>query len=145
MQCPNCKSPIHMSESRCPHCGADRPPRRFFSEEPHPFELTPEDPDFVFEETPEIQPREFDVERRDLLGNRFREKPEEIRNEPMADSRPETRWGGFWRRVIASIVDAVLLAVLLSIMFVLSLIGYKVGLASHNRSVTWETAIPLIS
>lgn len=145
MQCPNCKSPMHMSESRCPQCGADRPPRRFFSGEDRPFELTPEDPEFAFEDTPEIKPPEFGMEPRDLLGNKFREASRPLWPGLLTTPRPEIRWGGFWRRVVAFVVDLLVLSILASIMYGLCLIAYKVGLANHGRSVTWDNAIPLIS
>jgi len=136
---------MHMSEARCPHCGADRPPRRFISGETRPFELTPDDPDVVIDDSPERRPAEFDVEPRDLLGNKFREEWQDVRREPPQAPAREIRWGGFWRRVIAFAVDWVVLSVLSAFMCLLCLIGYKVGLANHGRSVTWENAIPLIS
>src|ERR1051325_7772627 len=143
MQCPSCKSPIHMSEPRCPHCGAERPSRRFLTGEERPFELTADDADFT-DDAPEFKGPQFDIEPRDLLGNRFRDEPEPtVREAPPPEA--EIRWGGFWRRVIAFLIDAVVLSILSSVMALLCLVGYKVGLAKYGRTISWETAIPLIS
>ena len=135
---------MHMSEARCPHCGAERPSRRFLSGEERPFELTSDDPDYA-DEGPETKAPEFEIEARDLLGNRFRAEGQAIAPEPVSAPRPQIRWGGFWRRLLAFVLDAVVLSILASFMSALCLIGYKVGLANHGRTFGWETAIPLIS
>jgi uncharacterized RDD family membrane protein YckC len=56
----------------------------------------------------------------------------------------EIRWGGFFRRFFAFLLDVVAIMLLASVMALLSYIGYKVGLSGHGRSVTWYNAVPLL-
>lgn len=58
-------------------------------------------------------------------------------NHPDADSR---LWGGFMRRGCAFAVDWAMILLLCFVMFLMSHIGYKVGLSAHGRSVTMETS-----
>jgi uncharacterized RDD family membrane protein YckC len=60
------------------------------------------------------------------------------------NSPPEIRWGGFFRRTFAFLVDVVMVFLLSAMMCLLSFVGYKVGLAAHGRSVTWQSATPLL-
>src|SRR5215471_8477890 len=65
MQCPKCNSPMHPSEAGCPHCGAERPPRRvIFGEEKAEFRLTPEEESFELGDPPEATDWNFSHERR---------------------------------------------------------------------------------
>jgi uncharacterized RDD family membrane protein YckC len=52
-------------------------------------------------------------------------------------------WGGFIRRGFAFVVDFAIILLLGFLMFLLSHIGYKVGLSAHGRSVTMENATAL--
>jgi len=54
------------------------------------------------------------------------------------------RWGGFFRRACAFVVDLVVILALASVMVLLTYIGYKVGLSAHGRSVTWGNVTPLL-
>ena len=138
MQCPKCNSSIHPSEARCPHCGAERPPRRIiFGEEREEFKLTPEENSFELGDPPQIKDWHFSQERRSELSQPVTTTVETL--------NPRGRWGGFLRRAWALLIDAVVLVVLATVMGVLSLIAYKVGLAAHGRSVTWQNAMPLIT
>ena len=56
----------------------------------------------------------------------------------------EVRWGGFFRRFFAFLLDVVAIVLLVSVMGLLSTIGYKVGLSGHGRSITWHNAVPLV-
>ena len=47
-------------------------------------------------------------------------------------------WGGFFRRLLAFIVDVFVLALFSLLLFHLSRIGFRVGMAAHQRTVTWE-------
>ena len=58
-------------------------------------------------------------------------------NHPEPDSR---LWGGFIRRACAFVVDWAMILLLGSVMFLMSHIGYKVGLSAHGRSVTMENS-----
>jgi uncharacterized RDD family membrane protein YckC len=57
----------------------------------------------------------------------------------------EIRWGGFFRRVFAFLVDAVMVLLLSAAMGLLAYVGYKVGLAAYGRSITWQRATPLFA
>ena len=138
MQCPKCNSSIHPSEARCPHCGAERPPRRvIFGEEREEFKLTPEENSFELGDPPQIKDWHFPQERRLESGQPFTATVE--------TSNQKGRRGGFFRRAWALLIDAVVLVLLGTVMGVLSHIAYKVGLAAHGRSVTWQNAMPLIT
>ncbi len=138
MQCPKCNSSIHPSEARCPHCGAERPPRRIiFGEEREEFKLTPEENSFELGDPSQIKDWHFSQERRLELSQPVTTTVETL--------NPRGRWGGFLRRAWALLIDAVVLVVLATVMGVLSYIAYKVGLAAHGRSVTWQNAMPFIT
>jgi uncharacterized RDD family membrane protein YckC len=143
MHCPSCKGPIHPSEARCPHCGVERPPRRFFGTTREPFELTSEDESVELADSSESKDWNFPLERTPESNPYFTESAQK-RKEKIPQTSEQVRWGGFWRRGFAFLVDAVVVILLSTLMFLLSFIGYKVGLAGHGRSISWETATPLI-
>ncbi len=75
---------------------------------------------------------------------RFSNEPETERN-PQAEERIESatrqiRWGGFFRRACACIVDFIVVLALSTLMSYLSYIGYKVGLSAHGRSIGGENS-----
>ena len=136
MQCPKCNSPMHPSEAGCPHCGAERPPRRvIFGEEKAEFRLTPEEESFELGDPPEATDWNFSHERR-------LEPNPPVTEIPQTSKKPQ--WGGFMRRAWAFLIDAVVLILLGTVMGGLSLIGYKVGLTAHGRPVTLQNAMPLM-
>ncbi|NIM66967.1 MAG: hypothetical protein GTO55_02245, partial [Armatimonadetes bacterium] len=49
------------------------------------------------------------------------------------------RWGGFWRRAGAFSVDLLILFLLSSVLFYLSYVGYRVGLAAHYRTLSLDS------
>ena len=54
---------------------------------------------------------------------------------------PSSRlWGGFIRRSCAFVVDWAMILLLGLVMFLMSHIGYQVGLSAHGRSVTMENS-----
>lgn len=54
---------------------------------------------------------------------------------------PDSRlWGGFTRRACAFVVDWAMILLLGSVMFLMSNIGYQVGLSAHGRPVTMENS-----
>ena len=138
MQCPKCNSPIHPSESTCPHCGAERPPRRvILGAQKAEFALKPDEEDsFELGEPEETPSWNFSQEQRPEPIQPFETKPETIER---------AHWGGFMRRGWAFLIDAFVVIVLAILMGVVSLIGYKVGLAAHGRPVTWQNAMPLMA
>ena len=58
---------------------------------------------------------------------------------------PDLRWGGFFRRLSAFVVDIAVIALLSTLMGIMAYIGYKVGLSAHDRAFSWNNAGPLIS
>jgi uncharacterized RDD family membrane protein YckC len=119
----------------CPHCGAKQLSRRVvLNPRPQEFALTADEPDeFVGE-----------PERRDAETSAALPAATERRDrEPPPAAARAVRWGGFFRRLFAFLVDAVAITVLTAVMLLLSFIGYKVGLAGHGRAVTWHNAVPL--
>jgi uncharacterized RDD family membrane protein YckC len=54
------------------------------------------------------------------------------------------RWGGFFRRASALVVDILVLSLFSLLLFYLSLVGYSVGLAAHDRSISWEMKMELV-
>jgi uncharacterized RDD family membrane protein YckC len=58
--------------------------------------------------------------------------------------RPRT-YGGFFRRAIALLVDLGIIVGLSAIMGGLAYLGYKVGLAAHDRTLSSATVGPLIA
>lgn len=123
MQCQNCDAPILPSDDLCPRCGARPLHRRvIFAAKPEEFALTPEDELVESRENwefPEEQPGEANAG-----------------PEPAGAAAPAVRWSGFFRRAVAFSVDIVALAALSAALLILCYIGYKVGLAAHDRAVT---------
>lgn len=48
------------------------------------------------------------------------------------------RWGGFFRRLFAFVIDLFMLALLSLLLFRLSGIGFRVGMAAHQWTISWE-------
>lgn len=137
MKCQNCESPIVPSDERCPHCGAKPLHRRVtLGARRGEFALTPEEEPLELDEGVETDDWQL---WRDKEAARVRQAQEVTH--PI---RTEVRWGGFFRRAGAFLIDIVIILALGSVMFFLSYIGYKVGLSAHARTVTWERAAPLI-
>ena len=132
MQCQNCEQPIEPADEQCPHCGAKPLHRRvYLGSRREEFALTAEEEPFEIGETPETQDWPISPE-----ASAIRYPPIEERSHARSH---EVRWGGFFRRACAFIVDLIIVLALALIMEFLIYIGYKVGLSAHGRSVTWET------
>ncbi|HSK28845.1 MAG TPA: RDD family protein, partial [Candidatus Limnocylindria bacterium] len=138
MKCQNCDAPVAFADERCDRCGAKLLHRRVFPVSPKPeeFTLTAEDPpleaespsaseDWVFDTKPEFAPVAPGVVA------------------PIAPIK-EVRWGGFFRRAGAFLLDIVIILALTAVMGILAFIGYKVGLAAHRRAVSIDNAAPLV-
>jgi uncharacterized RDD family membrane protein YckC len=48
------------------------------------------------------------------------------------------RWGGFFRRLSAFTIDIYVLTFFSLLLFYLSRIGFRVGMAAHQRTISWE-------
>ena len=136
VRCPNCDRSIEESETQCPHCGAKQLPRRVvLNPRRQEFVLTPDEPYELGDD------RERDEA--ELSSARVTET-RQASVEPATDAVKAVRWGGFFRRLFAFLLDALAIILLAAVMFLLSAIGYKVGLSAYDRAVTWHNAAPLL-
>src|SRR3990172_1938552 len=137
MLCQNCERPIELADEQCPHCGAMPLHRRvFMGNQRKEFALTAEEESFEIGETPETQGWPISPE---ASATRY----PQIEDRSHARNH-EVRWGGFFRRACAIIVDLIVILALASVMVLLAYIGYKVGLSAHGRSVTCGNVTPLL-
>lgn len=135
IRCPNCDRSIEESETQCPHCGAKQLPRRVvLNPRREEFSLTPDEP---YDLTDDREGNESE------FASAPAAETERRPTEPAPAAVQAVRRGGFFRRLFAFCLDALVIAVLASVMFLLSYIGYKVGLSGHGRAITWHNAVPL--
>ena len=133
MQCQNCEQPIEPTDEQCPHCGAKPLHRRvYLGSRREEFALTAEEEPFEIGES--LETRELPIAS-EASATRYPQIEE--RSHARSD---EVRWGGFFRRAGAFIVDLIIILTLALIMESLINIGYKVGLSAHGRSVNWWEA-----
>ena len=138
MQCQNCERPIEPTDDRCPHCGAMPLHRRvYLGGRREEFALTAEEEPFEIGDVPGTADWPDSSEPK----VRFRPQIDEASSAPVA----AVRWGGFFRRGWALVVDLIVVLALALIMAFLSYVGYKVGLSAHGRTVTWDNLRPLIA
>jgi uncharacterized RDD family membrane protein YckC len=135
MNCQNCDAPVLPSDERCERCGAKLLHRRAFPGAPkrEDFILTADEPASDLEESPPDAGPEFPYS-------------SEFSSAPHA-AKPEiapARYGGFWRRLFAFMIDLAVVALLCAVMGAMVYVGYKVGLAAHHRAVTLGNASPLM-
>lgn len=57
----------------------------------------------------------------------------------------EPKWGGFFRRCGAFVIDLVAVAALAGVMAGMAYVGYKVGLSAHGRRPSLENSLPLVA
>lgn len=139
MNCQNCDAPVSDADERCPICGAKLLHRRVFFGAPKPadFTLTADEP---FNDLEELSPEEASA----LV---FPPQVEHAAAPPSTAPAIATTallYGGFWRRLGAFVIDAALIFLLSVVMAVMAYVGYKVGLAAHNRGVSIGNAGPLM-
>jgi uncharacterized RDD family membrane protein YckC len=72
-----------------------------------------------------------------LIERRFDGLYEDLKNEERGRA---VRWGGFFRRCSAFVVDIFILCFFSFLLFYLSSLGLRVGLAAHQRALSWENA-----
>jgi len=138
MNCQNCDAPVLQSNERCEKCGAKLLHRRTFLGTPksEDFTLTADESAIELEEpVPEEDPW-F------LSQSEFARAPHAAVIKNAAPLPP--RYGGFWRRLGAFMIDLVMIFLLCSVMGVMAYVGYKVGLAAHYRRVSLGNASPLV-
>ncbi|HEY3165708.1 MAG TPA: RDD family protein [Candidatus Binatia bacterium] len=139
MKCQNCEALVLASDEYCAKCGAKLLHRRVFPSAPkrEEFTLTPEEPSAEFETQTEHD--DWRIE----SPPEFAATPQRIEwpSEPIVD----VRWGGFFRRMGACLIDFVVIILLFALMGLMAYIGYKVGLAAHDRWISWSNAAPLMT
>ena len=136
MECQNCRAEVPADAEHCEKCGAKLLSRRviFGASRNREFSLTAE-----------AEPSEFDqpVDSDDWQFPARSEPPAPVAENPR-EAVPEIRYGGFFRRLGAFIIDFLAIILLSALMGVMAYIGYKVGLAAHGRLVSWDNATPLL-
>jgi uncharacterized RDD family membrane protein YckC len=139
MNCQNCDAPVLASDERCEKCGAKLLRQRVVLGVPKPeeFTLTAEEPARSFDEPEPVEESD----------RAFPPRFEVASSAPLAHGEipAEPRWGGFFRRVGAFLIDAGMILLLSALMGAMSYVGYKVGLSAHERPITWNNAAPLVS
>jgi len=140
MNCQNCEAAVPADAEHCDKCGAKLLQRRFTFGVPRAEE---------FRLTPEAEPRQVDEPVQADADWQFpaRSEMSEVIAPPaqaLDDTPRPLRYGGFFRRLGAFVIDGVTIFLFAALMAVMALIGYKVGLAAHGRSVSWDNAPPLI-
>jgi uncharacterized RDD family membrane protein YckC len=135
VNCQNCEAPVSPSAERCDNCGAKLLHRRvvFGAARREDFSLTPEEP-FEFNEPTSLEEWQFP----------HRLAPAIIA-EPPAEAALAESYGGFFRRALALLVDFFVVALLSAVMGAMAYVGYKVGLAAHQRALSGSTLMPLLT
>ena len=133
MRCPTCDSVITHNTGVCSHCEAPLDTKGA--------RLDPTDEDAY------LKSGEEEIDSSNASPNRveaFVPPTDETNNSSLGrinHPEPDSRlWGGFIRRSCAFAVDWAMILLLGSVMFLMSHIGYKVGLSAHGRSVTMENS-----
>jgi len=137
MKCQNCDTEVPDDSERCEKCGAKLLVRRVVLGLPRneDFTLTAEAEPSAVDETVEHDEWQFPA----------RSEAPAASAEALIEAPPAIRYGGFFRRIGAFIVDASAILLLSTLMGAMAYIGYKVGLAAHGRVVSWDNATPLIA
>jgi uncharacterized RDD family membrane protein YckC len=139
MNCQNCQAVVPSEAEHCDKCGARLLNRRvvFGAPRTEEFRLTSE-PEFI----------DADDSVKDDADWQF---PAPIMTSAVtapAQAADETAqpllYGGFFRRLGAFVIDCVAIFFFAALVAVMALIGYKVGLAAHGRSISWDNAPPLM-
>jgi uncharacterized RDD family membrane protein YckC len=135
MRCPTCDSLITHHTGVCSQCETPFVPKRV--------RLDSTDKDFFLKaDEDELDPPDETLNR---IHDDFPARDENIKlplleRTDHADESDNQLWGGFIRRACAFVVDCAIILLLGFFMFLLSYIGYKVGLSAHGKSVTMENA-----
>ncbi len=139
LKCQNCETPVAASDEICGKCGAKLLHRRVLFGVPKPenFALTAE------ENNPDADAETL----ADDWQFPTREEEAGLGDRPMAAVAPvaQVRWGGFFRRANASIIDLFVVALLSSIMSAMAYVGYKVGLGAHGMVIAGDNAAALFA
>jgi uncharacterized RDD family membrane protein YckC len=148
MNCQNCDAPVLVTDETCGKCGAKLLPHRVFMGVPKAenFTLTAEEsPQDIEEPKAAVEDQAWEFPPRvDTIDDSVPGPSAPVFFTP-SEAVPNVRWGGFFRRLSAFLVDIAVIALLSTLMGVMAYIGYKVGLSAHHRFVSWKNAGPLVS
>jgi uncharacterized RDD family membrane protein YckC len=145
MNCQNCEAPVLSSDESCGKCGAKLLHRRVVMGAPRAenFILTAEESTQDIEEPKAaVEDQEWKFPPRAGAAATRSSMPVFVMP---AETVPNVRWGGFFRRLGALLVDLAVIALLCALMGFMAYIGYKVGLSAHHRFISWNNAGPLFS
>jgi uncharacterized RDD family membrane protein YckC len=126
MHCPRCDVVVIANARYCQACGTRFAPERlFFARQREEFALTPDEESWEPDDQSPVEPWQL--------------RP--TQNVEAEDSRTvDFRWGGFLRRAFAFVIDVLVVLIICLIVFVLCFIGYKVGLAAHDRTLSAQNS-----
>ena len=149
MNCQNCDEPVLVSDERCEKCGAKLLHRVFLGvPKAENFSLTAEEEAARELDEPEdaaASSGDWGFPPRTSAADHTDVRPHAPVFSTESEVEPEVRWGGFFRRLSAFVVDFLVLVLLSALMGFMAYVGYKVGLAAHDRPISWNTAAPLVS
>ena len=136
MNCQNCEAPVDAAAEHCGKCGAKLLRRRivFGAQRREEFVLTAEDQSDEGE--PGIDAGEWQIDDREVSATPIERAPEA--------AAAKIRYGGFFRRLCAAVIDLVIVLLLSAVMGGMAYIGYKVGLRAHDRALTTGNMTPLL-
>ena len=136
MNCQNCEAPVDAAAEHCGKCGAKLLRRRIVFGAPRreEFVLTAEDQSDEGE--PGIDAGEWQIDDREVSATPIERAPEA--------AAAKIRYGGFFRRLCAAVIDLVIVLLLSAVMGGMAYIGYKVGLRAHDRALTTGNMTPLL-
>jgi len=132
---------VLLSDERCEQCGAKLLHQRTYLGVPkaEDFVLTAEEPARELDEPEAAAHDDWD------FPQRMKVQPSAVVLPHQDDEIQEPRWGGFFRRLGACLIDIIVLVFLFAVMGGMSYIGYKVGLSAHDRVISWNNAAPFVS
>ena len=148
MNCQNCEAPVLVSDERCEKCGAKLLHNRVFMGIPRAenFTLTAEEPPRdIGEPEDRAEDREWEFPARVDARDDSPTHPSAPVFFTPSEAVPNLRWGGFFRRLGAFLVDICIIVLLGALMGSMIYVGYKVGLSAHHRFLSWNNAGPLFS
>jgi uncharacterized RDD family membrane protein YckC len=143
MECPACHNFVQADFVHCKHCGTKVAPQADADAEivsgatPSTTGSERQDDDFELGELPEADSWQFSREEGWVPTPR-------MTGEVPTKAVDQIRWGGFFRRCGAIIIDALVIAALTGLMTGMAYIGYKVGLAAHGRTPNLDNSLPLV-
>jgi uncharacterized RDD family membrane protein YckC len=141
MNCQNCDAPVLVSDERCEKCGAKLLHRRVFlgAAKTEDFTLTGDEPARDLDDA--LAEEDFEP----LFQGELAQAPHAVVIDSIDSAPPvQLRYGGFWSRLGAFIIDLAMIFLLCAIMAAMAYVAYKVGLAAHNRRVSLGNASPLV-